>query len=138
MFPNLEFTKTALNGLRSRIEKVERFIYQALAQVKAQVADIIQDIKNVRIESAGAIKSSTADWSQNDSNALDYVKNRTHYVLPTTPIGSLEFTATAFDTIEYTMTSEEAEFAIFQYFTTLRDKGEVLKVIVGGKEGRLQ
>ena len=137
MFPNLEFIKTALNGLRSRIEKVERFINQALAQVKAQVADIIQDIKNVRIESAEAIKSSTADWSQNDSNALDYVKNRTHYVLPTTPIGSLEFIATAFDTIEYTVTLEEAERAIFQYFTTLRDKGEVLKVIVGDKEGLL-
>ena len=137
MFPNLDFIKTMLNGLRSRIEKVEKSISQALASVKAQLADIIQDIKNTRIESAEAIKSSTADWGQNDSNALDYVKNRTHYVLPATPIGSLDFTATAFDTISYTMTEDEAEFAIFSYFQSLRNKGEVLKIIVGGKEGLL-
>lgn len=134
MFPVIEYIKTCLNGLRSRIEKVEKSISQALASVKE---DIIQDIKNVRKESAKAIKSSTADWGQNDSNALDYVKNRTHYMLPTTPIGSLEFTATSSSTIEYTMTSSEEEFAMFQYFQSLRDKGEVLEVTVGGKEGLL-
>lgn len=137
MFPDLEFIKTCLNGIRSRIEKVEKSISQALAQVKAQLADIISDIKNVRIESAEAIKSSTANWGQNDSNALDYVKNRTHYMLPDTPIGSLEFTATGPDTIEYTMTEAEEEHAIFSYFQNLRDKGEVLKITVGGKEGLL-
>ena len=134
MFPVIEYIKACLNGLRSRIEKVEKSISQALASVKA---DIIQDIKNVRKESSEKIKSSTADWGQNDSNALDYVKNRTHYMLPNTPIGSLEFTATSSDTIEYTMTSEDSEFAIFSYFSSLKDKGEVLKVIVDGKEGLL-
>ena len=137
MFPNLEFIKTMLNGLRSLIEKVEKSISQALASVKAQLADIIQDIKNVRIESAESIKSSTADWGQNDSNALDYVKNRTHYMLPATSIGSLEFTATNSDTIAYTMTEDEAEFEIFKYFQALRNKGEVLKIIAAGKEGLL-
>ena len=137
MFPDLEFIKTCLNGIRSRIEKVEKSISQALAQVKAQLADIIQDIKNVRKENAESIKSSTANWGQNDSNALDYVKNRTHYMLPDTPIGSLEFTATGPDTIEYTMTEAEEEHAIFSYFQNLRDKGEVLKITVGGKEGLL-
>ena len=137
MFPVIEYIKTCLNGIRLRIEKVEKSISQALASVKAQLAGIIQDIKNVRIESAEAIKSSTADWGQNDSNALDYVKNRTHYMLPTTPIGSLEFTATAIGTIAYTMTGEDSEFTIFSYFQNLRGKGEVLKVIVGGKEGLL-
>ena len=137
MFPVIEYIKTCLNGLRSRIEKVEKSISQALASVKAQLADIIQDIKNVRKENAEAIKSSTADWGQNDSNALDYVKNRTHYMLPATPIGSLDFTATSSDTIEYTITSEDSEFAIFSYFQALRGKGEVLKVIVDGKEGLL-
>ena len=137
MFPGIEYIKTCLNGLRSRIDKVEKSISQALAQVKAQLADIISDIKNVRIESAEAIKSSTADWGQNDSNALDYVKNRTHYVLPATPIGSLEFTSTAIDTIAYTVTEAEEEHAIFSYFQNLRDKGEVLKITVGGKEGLL-
>lgn len=134
MFPVIEYIKTCLNGLRSRIEKLEKSISQALASVKE---DIIQDIKNVRKENAEAIKSSTADWGQNDSNALDYVKNRTHYMLPATPIGSLEFTATSSDTIEYTITSAEEEFAMFQYFQSLRDKGEVLKVTVGGKTGLL-
>lgn len=134
MFPVIEYIKTCLNGLRSRIEKVEKSISQALASVKE---DIIQYIKNVRKENAEAIKSSTADWGQNDSNALDYVKNRTHYMLPATPIGSLEFTATATGTIEYTMTEAEEEFAIFRYFQSLVNKGEVLKVIVGGKEGLL-
>lgn len=134
MFPVIEYIKTCLNGLRSRIEKVEKSISQALASVKE---DIIQDIKNVRKENAEAIKSSTADWGQNDSNALDYVKNRTHYMLPATPIGSLEFTATSSSTIEYTMTSSEEEFAMFEYFQSLRDKGEVLKIIVDGKEGLL-
>lgn len=134
MFPVIEYIKTCLNGLRSQIEKVEKSISQALASVKA---DIIQDIKNVRKENAEAIKSSTADWGQNDSNALDYVKNRTHYMLPATPIGSLDFTATSSNTIEYTMTSEDSEYAIFKYFSSLRGKGEVLKVIVGGKEGLL-
>ena len=57
MFPDLEFIKTCLNGLRSRIEKVEKSI--------SRVAE--------------AIKSSTADWNQNDPDALDYVKGRTHY-----------------------------------------------------------
>lgn len=134
MFPVIEYIKTCLNGLRSRIEKVEKSISQALTSVKE---DIIQDIKNVRKESAKAIKSSTADWGQNDSNALDYVKNRTHYMLPTTPIGSLDFTATSSDTIEYTITDEDSEQAIFSYFQALTNKGEVLKVIVGGKEGLL-
>lgn len=134
MFPVIEYIKTCLNGLRSRIEKVEKSISQALASVKE---DIIQDIKNVRKESAKAIKSSTADWGQNDSNALDYVKNRTHYMLPATPIGSLEFTATSNGTIAYTMTEAEEEFAIFRYFQALNNKGEVLKIIVDGKEGLL-
>lgn len=137
MFPVIEYIKTCLNGLRSRIEKVEKSISKALASVKAELADIVQDIKNVRKENAEAIKSSTADWGQNDSNALDYVKNRTHYMLPTTPIGSLDFTATSSDTIEYTITDEDSEQAIFSYFQALTNKGEVLKVIVGGKEGLL-
>ena len=140
MFPVIEYIKTCLNGLRSRIEKVEKPISQAIVSIKAQLTDIIQDIKNVRKESAKAIKSSTADWGQNDSNALDYVKNRTHYMLPATPIGSLDFTATNSDTIEYTMSASqesEEEFAIFKYFQSLRDKGEVLKVTVGGKTGLL-
>ena len=40
------------------------------------------------------IKNSTADWNQNDANAADYVKNRTHYInndviLPETVLDNL-------------------------------------------------
>ena len=65
MFPVIEYIKTCLNGIRSRIEKVEKSISKALASIKAQLTE--------------AIKSSTADWNQNDPDALDYVKNRTHW-----------------------------------------------------------
>ena len=82
-----------------------------------------------------AVQTEPPDWNENDPTKPGYVKNRTHYVLPTTPIGSLEFTATATGTIAYTMTEDES--AIFSYFQSLGDKGEVLKVIVGGKEGLL-
>lgn len=50
MFPDLEFIKTCLNGLRSRIEKVESWFV-----------------------------SNRPNWAQNDPDALDYVKGRTHY-----------------------------------------------------------
>lgn len=54
MFPDLEFIKTCLNGLRSKFDK--------LAQ-----------------DTNGKLQASTADWNQNDPDALDYVKGRTHY-----------------------------------------------------------
>lgn len=50
MFPDLEFVKTCLNGLRSRIEKVESLFVL-----------------------------NRPNWAQNDPDALDYVKGRTHY-----------------------------------------------------------
>ena len=50
MFPDLEFIKTMLNGLRIRIEKAENWFM-----------------------------SNRPNWEQNDPEALDYVKGRTHY-----------------------------------------------------------
>ena len=50
MFPGIEYIKTCLNGLRSRIEKVESWFV-----------------------------SNRPNWAQNDPDALDYVKGRTHY-----------------------------------------------------------
>ena len=58
MFPDLEFIKTTLNGLRSRIEKVEK-------QTKNWVTSFV--------------RTNRSNWAQNDPNALDYVKGRTHY-----------------------------------------------------------
>lgn len=54
MFPDLEFIKTTLNGLRSRIEKVENWV-------------------------VSFVRANRPNWAQNDPNALDYVKGRTHW-----------------------------------------------------------
>ena len=54
MFPDLEFIKTCLNGLRSRIEKVENWV-------------------------VSFVRTNRPNWAQNDPDALDYVKGRTHY-----------------------------------------------------------
>lgn len=51
MFPGIEYIKTIINGIKMF----------------------------VGTEISKAIKSSTADWNQNDQNTPDYVKNRTHY-----------------------------------------------------------
>lgn len=54
MFPDLEFIKTILNGLRSRIEKVENWV-------------------------VSFVRTNRPNWVQNDPDALDYVKNRPFY-----------------------------------------------------------
>lgn len=50
MFPDLEFIKTCLNGLRNKIDKVESLV-----------------------------RINRPNWAQNDPDALDYVKGRTHW-----------------------------------------------------------
>lgn len=54
MFPDLEFIKTCLNGLRSRIEQVENWV-------------------------VSFVRANRPNWAQNDPDALDYIKGRTHY-----------------------------------------------------------
>lgn len=54
MFPDLDFIKTCLNGFRSRIEKVENWV-------------------------VSFVRTNRPNWAQNDPEALDYVKGRTHY-----------------------------------------------------------
>ena len=61
MFPNLEFIKTILNGILFRIAKLSKEIDKKISET---------------------IKSSTADWNQNDETAADYIKNRTHWIDP--------------------------------------------------------
>lgn len=58
MFPNLEFIKTCLNGLRSRIENLSKEIDKKISY-------------NLEV--------SKADWNQNDQNSTGYVKNRPMY-----------------------------------------------------------
>ena len=58
MFPDLEFIKTCLNGLWHRIEQVEK-------QTKNWVTSFV--------------RTNRSNWAQNDPEALDYVKNRTHW-----------------------------------------------------------
>lgn len=54
MFPDLEFIKTCLNGLRNQIEKVENWV-------------------------VSFVRTNRPNWVQNDPDALDYVKNRPFY-----------------------------------------------------------
>ena len=58
MFPDLEFIKTVLNGLRNRIENLSKEIDKKISY-------------NLNV--------SKADWNQNDSTQPDYVKNRPFY-----------------------------------------------------------
>lgn len=58
MFPNLEFIKTCLNGLRSRIENLSKEIDKRISY-------------NLEV--------SKADWNQNEQNSTGYVKNRPMY-----------------------------------------------------------
>ena len=72
MFTNLEFIKTCLNSLRNRIEKVENWVV-----------------------------SNRPNWAQNDSNALDYVKNRPFYTED-----PVETVLVEKNTVTFTKTSE--------------------------------
>ena len=56
MFPNVEYIKTLVNGLKE-------FVNSKIKSVREDIDDLPQ-----------------ANWNQNDSAAKDYVKNRTHYV----------------------------------------------------------
>lgn len=58
MFPDLEFIKTCLNGLRNRIENFSKEIDKKISY-------------NLEV--------SKADWNQNDQNSPEYVKNRPMY-----------------------------------------------------------
>ncbi len=61
MFLGLEFIETVLNGLRHRIEQIE----QVVKQIKNWVVSFVH--------------TNRSNWAQNDPEALDYVKNRTHW-----------------------------------------------------------
>lgn len=56
MFPNAEYIKTLVNGLKE-------FVNSKIKLVRKDIDSLPQ-----------------ADWNQNDSAAKDYVKNRAHYV----------------------------------------------------------
>ena len=81
------------------------------------------------------IDGSTAnpDWNQNDETAADYVKNRPFYIADEAYIGTLGFTATSNNTMDYTYTGVDGE--IFGYFQKLQNAGEVIKVKIGTRSG---
>ena len=56
MFPNVEYIKTLIHGLKE-------FVNSKIKLVRKDIDSLPQ-----------------ADWNQNDSTAKDYVKNRTHYI----------------------------------------------------------
>ena len=77
--------------------------------------------------------TSTADWNQNNPDASDYIANRPFYPMDETYIGSLNFTATGSNTIEYTY--EPVDDVVLFYFQALAGKGEVIRAKVNGCEG---
>lgn len=86
MFPNVEYIKTIVNGLK--------------AFVNSKIKSVRKDIDNLP----------QADWNQNDPAAKDYVKNRTHYVeRRKASIAGAKYTAT-YDGAEH----EELPFALGQ------------------------
>ena len=54
------------------------------------------------------------DWNQNDNTQPDYVKNRPFYIADEAYIGTLSFTATSSNTMDYTYTYVDHE--IFSHF----------------------
>lgn len=66
MFPDLEFIKTVLNGLRSRIENLSKEIDKNLS-------------KEIDKKISYNLEVSKADWNQNDQDSTGYVKNRPMY-----------------------------------------------------------
>lgn len=60
MFPDLEYMKTLVNGLKTRLERTE-------AKLK-KVLSVETELLKTR-----------PDWNENNPNDLEYVKNRTHW-----------------------------------------------------------
>ena len=73
------------------------------------------------------------DWNQNDNTQPDYVKNRPFYIADEAYIGTLSFTATSSNTMDYTYTYVDHE--IFSYFQNLRNTGEVIRVNIDNLSG---
>lgn len=102
MFPNVEYIKTLVNGLKE-------FVNSKIKLVRKDIDSLPQ-----------------ADWNQNDSSAKDYVKNRTHYIESRkTSIAGAKYIV-AYDGTEH----EELPFALGQVWnadfgTTSYDNLEV-------------
>lgn len=74
-----------------------------------------------------------SDWNQNDETAADYIKNRPFYPMDESYIGSLNFTATGTNTMEYTYAN--VDDVVLFYFQKLAGKGQVIKAKVNGCGG---
>ena len=77
--------------------------------------------------------SITSDWNQNDETAADFVKNRPFYIADEAYIGTLSFTATSNNTMNYTYTAVDNK--IFSYFQNLRNTEEVIRVNIDNLSG---
>lgn len=68
MLINLDTLKTILNGIFIKINTI-----------KSELDGMFIKINTIESEVDNSINDSVADWNQNDPDAADYVKNRTHY-----------------------------------------------------------
>ena len=99
MFPDLEFIKTVLNGLRSRIEKVENWV-------------------------VSFVRTNRPNWAQNDPDALDYVKGRTHWEEETiVDMPGASYIITGFTSAIWTVTHDEIPFELGQVWSVQGEQG---------------
>lgn len=93
---------------------------------------VVGDLFNEQIND---VRSSIvqSDWSQNDEAHPSYIKNRPFYPMDESYIGSLNFTATGTNTMDYTYTS--VDDVVLFYFQKLAGKGQVIKAKVNGCSG---
>ena len=111
MFPNVEYIKTLVNGLKE-------FINTKIKSVRKDIDNLPQ-----------------SDWNQNDTKAKDYVKNRTHYTA-IEEVGGNGAEAFKSGTFFYNNPS-----LVFSTITGLgkkyhnvpcKENGKYIKVVVGG------
>lgn len=102
MFPDLEFIKTCLNGLRSRIEKVENWV-------------------------VSFVRTNRPNWVQNDPDALDYVKNRPFYTG-----GPVETTFVEDSTVSFTANEYSGLYLAILHSTFAATVGDIYKVYWDG------
>lgn len=73
--------KTAASNAQSTADAAS-----SMAKSVQTTANAAKSAADTAKATADAIKAAGTDWNQNDSTALDFIKNRTHYSLPTQTI----------------------------------------------------
>ena len=126
-----DFIRTIVNGIRLFVLNARQDLKEYVDEKHvSSMSYTDKEVKSVLAYADDKIKSSVADWSENDPSSVNYVQNRTHYMVEETHIGSLLFTATGSNTMSYTYVAEDQD--IFTGINELCGKGEIIKAIIDG------